>query len=172
MRKPTAIVFSLLLLLLPATAAASPGALIRDCLRNGKITGSYSQQDYAQALANLPTDVAEYSDCADVIRRAQLAAAAGGPGAASALASLRFNPLTTATPAELAKVVSAGSAGGGAQRLPDGGLVHPGVVAVRTGSIVNALPAPLQLSLGSLALIALTALGLRLRNRLRTRGED
>jgi hypothetical protein len=66
--------------LLPAPAAlASPAAVIRDC-QDGSINGDYSARDYSQALRDIPTDVDEYTDCRDVIRRAQLGAA-GGTGA-------------------------------------------------------------------------------------------
>src|SRR5919197_2805342 len=68
------------LLLVPATAHASGRAVIRDCTDDGKLEKTYSQKDYRDALANLPTDVDEYTDCRDVIRRAQLGGAAGGAG--------------------------------------------------------------------------------------------
>ena len=58
-------------LLLPAAAWASGEAVIKDCTDDGVIQGHYSQQDYKNALANLPTDVDEYTDCRDVIKRAQ-----------------------------------------------------------------------------------------------------
>ncbi len=176
--------------LAPAAAQASPQALIRDCLDNGRIVGHYSQQDFSQALANLPTDVAEYSDCAGVIRRAQLAAAAtsgggGGGGAgsvsprsatipaptaasAAAAANPRADPLSFAAPAERAALVHARQAG--ASSIDVGGqLIRPGVVAARTTSILNALPTPLLIALGALALVALAALGRYARDLVRTR---
>src|SRR6476620_6506772 len=72
-------------LLLPAAAWASGQAVIKDCTDDGVIEGHYSQQDYKNALANLPTDVDEYTDCRDVIKRAQTGGTGGGgtsgPGA-------------------------------------------------------------------------------------------
>jgi hypothetical protein len=65
-------------LLAPATAQASASAIFRDCTLDGKLDKHYSQSDYRDALANVPTDVDEYSDCRDVIRSAQLAAAGRG----------------------------------------------------------------------------------------------
>jgi hypothetical protein len=62
----------------PAAALASPSAVINDCSSHGRLTKSYSQSDYAGALRNIPTDLDEYTDCRDVIRRAQLGAAGGG----------------------------------------------------------------------------------------------
>src|SRR5919201_2764191 len=68
------------LLLVPAAAHASGRAVIRDCTDDGQLSKTYSQKDYRDALANLPTDVDEYTDCRDVIRKAQLGGAAGGGG--------------------------------------------------------------------------------------------
>lgn len=157
-------------------AQASPTALIRDCLTNGRIVGHYSAQDYSQALANLPTDAAEYSDCGDVIRRAQLAAA-GGVTARSAhvtaqsaalAANPRQDPLASAAPAERAAVASARQSG--SSGLDVGGqIVRPGVVAVRTASIFNALPAPLLIALIGLALFALAVCGRHARDLVRAR---
>jgi hypothetical protein len=67
----------------PAAALASPTAVITDCSTHGRLTKSYSQSDYAGALKNIPTDIDEYTDCRDVIRRAQLAAAGGGSSSGS-----------------------------------------------------------------------------------------
>jgi hypothetical protein len=65
---------------LPATALADGDAVISDCALDSKLDKSYSQAEYKDALANIPTDVDEYTDCRDVIRRAQLGAAGGGTG--------------------------------------------------------------------------------------------
>ncbi len=64
---------------LPAPATASPEALIRDC-QDGTISGRYFAKDFTRALRDIPTDVDEYTDCREVIRRAQLGAAGGGGG--------------------------------------------------------------------------------------------
>ncbi|MGI8803163.1 MAG: hypothetical protein ACR2KV_13495 [Solirubrobacteraceae bacterium] len=177
--------------LVPSAAVASPQALIQDCTTNGRIVGHYSAGDYSQALANLPTDIAEYSDCADVIRRAQLAAAAAGGGsgsspsgsvstrsatlpaagsAASAAAAVnpRQDPLGSAAPAERAAVAAARSGGASPVEI-GGGLLRPGVVAARTSSIFNALPTPLLIALAGLALVALAVLGRFARDLVRTR---
>lgn len=160
--------------LAPAAAQASPRALINDCLKNGRIVGHYSASDYSRALANLPTDAAEYSDCAGVIRRAQLAAAAAGkrpvpaPAAGSPAANPRRDPLISALPAERAAVARARQ--GGSSPLELGGqLVRPGVVAARTSSILNTLPTPLLVTLGALALIGLLLGARRARDLVRAR---
>jgi hypothetical protein len=166
-----------------AQAQASATALIQDCLTNGRVVGHYSAQDYSQALANLPTDVAEYSDCTDVIRRAQLAAAgpvtkrsaeltaqsaAAAAAAAALAANPRQDPLASAAPAERAAIADA-RRGGSAGIDVGGQVVRPGVVAVRTASILNALPTPLLLALGGLALFVLAVCGRHARDLVRAR---
>lgn len=166
MRKPLLAVLAAVLVAAPA-AAASPTALIRDCLQNGRVTGHYPPRDYSQALSNLPTDVQEYSDCADVIRRAQLAAASGQATPAGA-ANPRQNPLLSAAPAERTAVARARQ--GGSAPLDVGGrLVRPGVVAVRTSSIFNNLPTPLLVAMAALLSIALAVAGWRTMNLVRAR---
>lgn len=156
----------------PAGAAASPTALISDCLTNGKITGHYPLSDYVHALANLPTDVNEYSDCAGVIRRAEQNLAAGGKTAAAAAAATpanpRVNPLNTAAPSERAAIAQAQQNGSRSVTL-GGAVLQPGVVAARTSSILNGLPTPLLLALAILVTIALALGGWRARQLVRAR---
>jgi hypothetical protein len=181
-RRPTARRLPLAALLLSvfglaaASAQASPVALINDCMTNGRIVGHYSAQDYSQALANLPTDVAEYSDCAGVIRRAELAAAAGTRSAsppvsaagAAAAANPRQNPLDYAAASEKAAVAQA-QRSGSAQVDVGGQLLRPGVVAARTSTIFNALPTPLLFALGALVLVGLAVCGRYARDLVRAR---
>lgn len=160
MRRLTPLLAATTLLLAPAAAHADGGAaVIHDCLNHGRITGHYTQKQYAQALAELPADVAEYSDCGSLIRRAQLGAAggasAGGGGGGAGGATL--NPLATATPAERTAIARARSAGSHPLDL-GGRIVRPGVVSVRTASVLNDLPVSLLIALG-LLLAALAAVG-------------
>lgn len=67
-----------LALVMPVVAHASAKALLDDCAEDSKLDRRYSAADYREALRNIPTDVDEYTDCRDVIRRAQLAQAGGG----------------------------------------------------------------------------------------------
>jgi hypothetical protein len=57
----------------PALATAASGGTaaqaITDCNDNGRLTQSYSTQALRQALAQMPADVREYTDCFDVIER-------------------------------------------------------------------------------------------------------
>jgi hypothetical protein len=54
-----------------ATAASSgtPAQAITDCNDHGRLTQSYSAPVLRQALAQMPADVREYTDCFDVIER-------------------------------------------------------------------------------------------------------
>src|SRR4051812_22415643 len=73
------VTLTLLFALLPAAGAlASGSAVIRDCTDAGRLEGHYSQHDLHQALSSIPTDVDEYTNCRDVIRRAALAGGGGG----------------------------------------------------------------------------------------------
>jgi hypothetical protein len=69
-----------LLLLVPATALASGEDVLRDCDENERIDGTYTQQEYRDALSQIATDQDEYSPCRDIIRRAQLDALGAGRG--------------------------------------------------------------------------------------------
>jgi len=68
----------LVLLLVPAaTAAASGRDVLRDCADDEVLSRTYTQKEYRDALNRLATDASEYSDCENVIRRAQLEQASG-----------------------------------------------------------------------------------------------
>jgi hypothetical protein len=62
----------------PAFASGGVDPVIKDCSYHGRLTKTYTQAQYQHALATIPTDADEYSDCRDIIRRAQLAAASAG----------------------------------------------------------------------------------------------
>ena len=55
-----------------AAAAATRDEIIRDCADDGALQGDYSPAELRDARQNLPSDVAEYTDCGDVLRRAEL----------------------------------------------------------------------------------------------------
>jgi hypothetical protein len=58
-----------------APAAASSGSsVIADCNKHLRLTGTYSIAELQNALQTLPADIAEYSNCKDVIQRALLVA--------------------------------------------------------------------------------------------------
>jgi hypothetical protein len=64
-----------------AAASGTPAQAITDCNDHGKLTQSYSSPVLRQALAQMPADVREYTDCFDVIER-QLFKQLGQSGAA------------------------------------------------------------------------------------------
>ena len=68
-----------LLCLVVAAPASAQGrdAIIEDCADDGSLSGDYSSGDLRDARQNLPSDVAEYTDCADVLRRAELGDGSG-----------------------------------------------------------------------------------------------
>jgi hypothetical protein len=178
LRIATALALLLALLAVPALAHASGDAVAKDCAFDGKLDKTYSQKDYADALAHLPADVDEYSDCRDIIRRAQLGGggsssgggggAAGGGGAGGGTTgpggaagngdtgtgsgSAPVDPLAGATPAERASFQKAVAAGDAPVKL-DGRPIYPGALGgAKTNGIAD-LPTPL------LAIIALLAVG-------------
>jgi hypothetical protein len=73
--------FATLLALLAAGAAsasASGKAVLDDCTDDERMSKTYSQSDYRDALDGLAADADQYGNCRDVIRRAMLAAAGRG----------------------------------------------------------------------------------------------
>ena len=60
-----------------AVAAPAQGAglspLVADCNAHTRLTRSYTAAELRNALATMPADIAEYSNCHDVIQRALLA---------------------------------------------------------------------------------------------------
>ncbi len=84
MRRLTTILVAATFLALPIPTALGAGggaAAVQDC-QDGKIDGTYTAAEYREALASIPTDVDEYTDCRAVLRAAQLRAA-GAPASAS-----------------------------------------------------------------------------------------
>jgi hypothetical protein len=156
-------------LLLPAAAWASGNAVIKDCTDDGVIQGHYSQQDYKNALNNLPTDVDEYTNCRDVIKRAQLAATGGGgggtPGGGAAVAPPGTDPLANASAAERA-AVDAARKGGAAKPIRIGGkLVQPGKLGFGGLGSPTKLPGSLIAVLVAIGIAAAAAGATYVRNR-------
>ena len=172
-RLPAAAAVVLCLLVWAAPALASGQAVIKDCVRNGRLTKQYSQQEYRDALANMPTDVDEYTDCRDIIRRAQLGLggtgggggappAGGAPGAAP-------DPFAGATPDEIdaAKRDIAVASGSAPPRRLGADLVTPGALAYRNVGGISKLPTPLLVLAILIAAAALAVGGYLIANRVR-----
>jgi hypothetical protein len=172
----------------PQVAAAGYQELLRDACRDEKVDGTYSQKDYREAIANIPADADQYTNCRDVLRAAQLAAArtqsgggstgsggsadAGGSagGAASAPTAFGTDPLAGASPQERAAVAKA-AGGGDAPVTVDGAVIEPSTFGAgrSVAGAVTDLPTPLLVVLALVALGALGALLLVLLQRVRDR---
>lgn len=149
-----------------ATAHASYRDAIFDCAEDSVLDGKYTNAELKKARQNLPTDLAEYTDCADILA----AAMTGGPGASGRTGSAApSNPaLATETGAQASsqqdldalRAKSAEDAKKKPAKVQIAGTdVTPGAGGVfdRAGSTdANVLPLPLLLSL--IALAAMCAL--------------
>jgi hypothetical protein len=157
-------------------ALANYQDVIRECYNTGQLTpGKYSRHDLKQARQHLPSDIKEYSDCADLINAALAASnkkSSGGGGGtppppgnpafttpSGAVASSQgdINALDQATkPGPRPQVAIAGS-----KLSPTTG----GLVNAAKGTDSNALPLPLLLSLIALAAMAVLGGAAVLRGR-------
>lgn len=124
-----------------SVAAADTGAKIIERCTHGQSLSGFSQKDYRRALAELPTEVEEYSDCANLIRHAQLAAAGGG-GAGGGSAGGGSSLSTPISPAEQSSLAGASKASSGPLRI-GGENVQPGVINANVSSAFSSLPASL-----------------------------
>lgn len=173
---------ALLALLLVCLAAAPAGAasrskIIKDCADDGVLQGSYTPGELRDARQNLPSDVAEYTDCSDVLRRAEIpdrpnsgggtgsaqtpgGGSGGGPGAA---ASAPEPQLVRPEPGDKPALAQARKAGAQPVTLGATGLVPKAAVRLDTGG--SGLPGTLLAALIVLGLAA-TALALPAVRRL------
>lgn len=168
-RSKQALVLPIAALALAAAAPAQANVgekIIRRCTNNESLSG-FSQAAYKQALEELSAGTEEYSNCAQLIRQAQLAAAtghgapAGGPAAPNAQA-------LTPTPAEQTAISKAPNAGSAPVEV-GGQTIHPGVVHADIASALSTLPTPLLATVAFLLVGLLLAAGAGIRNRLRAR---
>jgi len=174
---PTAM---LLCLLVPSVAHASYQELLKDACRDGKVNGTYSQKDYRDALANLPSDALQYTNCQDVLLAAQRAAAAaqsGGGGAGSGstfVPATGGDPLATATPAERAAVTKAVKQAARQAQAPvtvGGKVLDPSSLGAGrpVSASISDLPTSLLVALGLLSVAVLVAIALVIVPRVRAR---
>jgi hypothetical protein len=182
LRIATALALLLALCAVPSVASASPSQIYKDCT-DGSINGNYSQKDYAEALAHLPADIDEYTDCRSQIQRRQLGGGGGGStgggsssgggggatgggtgggttgGAANGDTGTgggaAADPLASATDAEKAAFQKAVAAGNEPIKL-DGRPIYPGELGGAKSSGLGDLPTPM---LAVLALLILAGLG-------------
>lgn len=127
------------LLLCASSAIADGGDVIRDCNDNGRLTKEYSQEEYRDALRNMPADVKQYTDCEGIIRRAQLGFPAGE--------GTNADPFAGATPEEITqaqKDIETARREGAAPQEVGGRPVIPGALAyTKVSAATTELPTPL-----------------------------
>lgn len=136
------------LMVAAAPAGASEATKIVERCTHGESLSGFSQNGYREALKHLPTEVTEYSECANEIRKAELAAAGGtqgGPSSGSAVAL----PLSAG---ERQAVLNAHRQGSAPVKL-DGRTIEPGVIHADVASVTSTLPSSL------LAILALVLAG-------------
>jgi hypothetical protein len=157
---------AIVLLTMVAPASADVGETIIQRCTHGQSLGGFSQSAYSRALKELGADAEEYTNCAALIRQAQLAAAGGRGGAGGAI------PVAiAATPAEQRAITRAAHAGATPVKI-GAGLIHPGVVHANVASALSTLPAPLLALIAFILAFLLAVAGGALRNRIRARRSD
>ena len=167
----------------PAPAsAASRDEIIKDCSDDGRLQGKYSASELRDARKNLPSDISEYTDCADVLRRAELpdskGSSGGGTGSGASLpgggsgsggggAGTLDGPRETLKPATEAErqALSEASAKGAEPVEVNGARVVPGAAGLSPNAARNRLPSNLLLAIAALALLGSAALGYAARGR-------
>jgi hypothetical protein len=164
----TALALSLLVCL-AASASADVGEKIIERCTHGQSLSGFSEKAYRRALAELPTEVEEYSPCGNLIRRAQLAAAGGGSdgggGTGGGGSSTLSTPISAAEQSSLK-----GAPKIGAEPFRVGGqLVRPGVVHANISSAFSSLPDSLLAVLAFLLACAAALGGRTIRNGVRAR---
>jgi hypothetical protein len=156
------------LALAPAASADVGEAIIQRCTHGQSLAG-FTPRAYGRALKELSADAEEYTDCAALIRQAQLAAAShrSGGGLAEAGAAVAVVP----TPKEQHALARAAKTGSAPVSL-EGQIVHPGVVHANVASALSTLPVPLLAMLALMLAGLLTAAGSNVRKRFRDRRPD
>jgi hypothetical protein len=166
MRRVPAVATAVLACLLVAAPAAHASGrdVVRDCTDNGRIDNFHSSQDYKAALGSLPSDVAEYTDCRQIIESAQRRDAhrsppgSGGGGGGGGFPGGTGIPSTgspaPSTPAE-SNALKQATAGGGAAVPVAGEPITPGGSGIVNAAVRHALPTSVIVLLVLLGLGAL-----------------
>lgn len=167
--------FQLLVGLLAATAAlayptfvfaSEASTIIQRCTHGQSLTG-FRQPAYRKALRDLSTEVSEYSDCEELIRKAQLAGTVGRPGAGPGAGggANSAGPATPVTPISVTpteqRVISRAQHVGSHPLTVGDKTITPGVMHANISSAVSSLPSALLalllfLLVGTLALLTRT----------------
>ena len=168
---PLAVLLAIGLLGAPAAGADVGETIILRCTHGQSLAG-FGQSAYANALKELSADAEEYTNCASLIRQAQLEAAGGTGGSAGlgGAAGAEAVPLV-ATPAEQRSLARAASTKPPALNVA-GQVVQPGVVHASIASALSSLPSPLLAVIAVLIACLLFVAGAALRNRRRGQRTD
>jgi len=171
----------------PASALASKASdqIISECA-NEQLSQKYTDAQYQEALADLPADLREYTDCYDVIKAAQRGASlpggAGtttgggttGTGAAAGTVGgttgtggtagpLPADPLASASPADQAAAKAAQAQGDEALQV-GGATITPGNPGTLVSSLDD-LPTPILVLLALVVVGGLAGLGYAIKRR-------
>lgn len=166
-------------LLAPAGASADYQRLLLDaCGNDGTVNGNYTQSEYRDALANIPTDADQYSDCRAILTAAQLSAASGGSGsgggasdgAASSGGSAVTQQSTTSQPSKsetnsVDAAVSDAVENGGGPVVIGAATVNPD--ALGASRSISSLPTALIVALALIGSAAIAAILLLIIPRVR-----
>jgi hypothetical protein len=161
----------------PAAASASPEQVLDDCNDDGVLSRQYSNSDLRKALDDMPTDIAEYSDCEEIIGAAITGGSDKGQGRGSPGQGVggagAADPGEQAARAQDAADLEALTA---AAREDNGKkpTIQVGDETVKPGgnglfdlaSASNGLPTPLLVALIALGLLALAGGFVALRGRM------
>lgn len=150
-----------------ATARADIGEKIIDRCTHGESLRGFSQADYRQALKDMSAGTEEYSNCAQLIRQAQLEGAAAGHGGAPAStgAAPGAAGVVAATPAQRQAIARAPIAGASPVEV-GGQTIHPGVVHADIASALSSLPTPLLATIAFLLVGLVVVAGSGIRKRI------
>jgi hypothetical protein len=160
-----ALVATALLVGAPSAQASEAQKIIEKCGHKEPF-GGYRQSAYREALKQLPTEVSEYTDCENLIRKDELAAAGGGGGAGAP--GVSASVLLPLTPSEQRAVQSAHRNGSTPVRVGNE-PIRPGVVHANIASAVNTLPHSLFAVLALMLAGALLLVVGEVRKRVRAR---
>ena len=155
-------------LLAPTAALASWEDLLQQaCGEKGQVTGTFTQAEYKEALANIPADADQYSNCRAIIEAAQIAASTGS----DAISQAQADSIIAAAPPEEKQAVSTAvtEASKGTNAKVGDVIVDPaafGTAATATAAL-NKLPLSLKIMLVLLGAGALAAIGAVLIPRVR-----
>jgi hypothetical protein len=148
--------------------------IIERCTHAESLSG-FSQQAYTKALHEMSAETSEYSDCAELIQKARLAAAHGlgsGVGSVGVPGGAGGGPagaVAPPTPLEQHALETDAHRARGTPVRVGAGIVEPGVVHVNVASAVSTLPTPLLALLILLLVCALSIPGRAILNRARAR---